>query len=121
MTSCGGCDLIIAKMLASLGLEPVYFKMIVEDVAEPREIDTLIVTGVVMRECDEERLKRWASRARRVIMAGCCAVNGGLLATKIGAVPPSRFVPGAFRAPGCPVIPEILASVIRRCEETDGV
>ncbi len=114
LSGCGGCDLVILKLLVRLGLEPTYFKMMVEEVEIPPRITTLIVTGFIVNDEQRVLLERLASRAERVILAGCCALNGGLYAARgLHVTPPSRLLAGYQRAPGCPVIPEVLASLLR--------
>ncbi len=117
---------MILKLLASLGLEPAYFKMMVEEVEPPQRIHVLIVTGFVVTEEQRLLLERLAERAEKTILAGCCALNGGLyVARGLRATPPSRLLAGYYRAPGCPVIPEVLASLLgvrrpRGCEPRAG-
>lgn len=105
LTGCEGCNYILTHALLALGIEPVYYPEMVEETNPPRQVDVLVITGACFdHECCE-RIASIASRAQRILLVGCCALNCGVYARTGYCRPPSAVLaghPGVWKVPGCP-------------------
>ena len=96
---------MLIHSLLSLGIEPLYFAEMVEETRLPESIDVLVVTGACFDQRCCERLASVASRASRILLVGCCALNCGIHARTGRCKPPSAVLAShqrVWKAPGCP-------------------
>ncbi|MGB4594452.1 MAG: hypothetical protein WBI14_00915, partial [Anaerolineaceae bacterium] len=79
LSGCSGCE--VSLLNAEEWVEKyqlIYMPLVITSHGLPEDIEVLLVTGGVRNEDDEYNLKRAASRARKVIAVGTCAISGGV-------------------------------------------
>lgn len=79
LSGCSGCE--VSLLNAEEWVEKyqlVYMPLVISTHGLPDDIEVLLVTGGVRNEDDEYNLKRAASRARKVVAVGTCAISGGV-------------------------------------------
>lgn len=80
LSGCSGCE--VSLLNANDWVEEyqlVYMPLVVSAHRVPDDIEILLVSGGVRNEEDEYNLRRAASRAKRVVAVGTCAISGGVV------------------------------------------
>jgi len=81
LQSCSGCHVAFLDLHEGLldGLESIEIKYsTIMDVKEVPEVDIGIVEGAVANEDNEEILKKFREKAKRIVALGTCACFGGI-------------------------------------------
>lgn len=134
LTGCAGCEVSLLNAGDDLDLANLAYMPLVVTAHDVPEVDLLLVTGGIRTDEDLLKLRESASRVKRIIAVGTCAISGGVaglgdrhdirehfLATAHqGRVP--RMLPKCRPIdtevevdnylPGCPPVPELYVSLL---------
>jgi F420-non-reducing hydrogenase small subunit len=134
LTGCAGCEVSLLNAGDELDLANLAYMPLVVTAHDVPEVDVLLVTGGIRTDEDLLKLRESASRVKKIIAVGTCAISGGvaglgdrhdirelfLASTHHGRVP--RMLPKCspidtevkvdYYLPGCPPVPKLYVALL---------
>lgn len=134
LTGCAGCEVSLLNAGDELDLANLAYMPLVVSVHDVPEVDVLLVTGGIRTDEDLLKLRESASKVKKIIAVGTCAISGGvaglgdrhdirehfLASINQGRVP--RMLPKCRPIdtevqvdnylPGCPPVPELYVKLL---------
>lgn len=138
LTGCAGCEVSLLNAGDELDLAKLAYMPLVVTAHDVPEVDVLLVTGGIRTDEDLLKLRESASRVKKIIAVGTCAISGGvaglgdrhdirelfLATTHQGRVP--RLLPKCSPIdtevkvdnylPGCPPVPSLFVRLLNEPE-----
>ena len=79
LSGCSGCEVSLLNSNEWIeNFDLVYMPLVVSSHKIPDDVEVLLVTGGVRTDEDIHNLRKGASRSRKVIAVGTCALSGGV-------------------------------------------
>ena len=139
LSGCSGCEVSLLNSNEWIeNFDLVYMPLVVSSHKIPDDVEVLLVTGGVRTDEDIHNLRKGASRSRKVIAVGTCALSGGVAQIREAhqarqsyldashrlrlpsmlprAFPIDRFVDVDLYLPGCPPTPELFITALTEAE-----
>lgn len=135
LTGCAGCEVSLLNAGDELDLAKlVYMPLLVSAYDVPEDVDLLLVTGGIRSDEDLLKLRESASKVKKIVAVGTCAISGGvaglgdrhdihehfLAHTYQGRAP--RMLPKCspidsevevdYYLPGCPPVPDLYVKML---------
>lgn len=139
LSGCSGCEVSLLnsdEWINNFNL--VYMPLVVTTNKIPDDVEVLLVSGGVRTDEDIHNLRKGASRSKKVIAVGTCALSGGVAQIREEhqardtyllsshrlrlpdmlprAFPIDRFVPVDLYLPGCPPTPQLFMTALTEGE-----
>lgn len=99
LSGCSGCEVSLLnsdEWINNFNL--VYMPLVVTTNKIPEDVEVLLVSGGVRTDEDIHNLRKGASRSKKVIAVGTCALSGGVARS---AKPTSRGIPICYHLTVC--------------------
>ncbi len=139
LSGCSGCEVSLLNSDEWIkNFELVYMPLVVSTHKVPEDIEVLLVSGGVRTDEDLHNLRKGASRSKKLIAVGTCALSGGVAQIGEGhisresyldsshrlrlpsmlprAYPIDKFVHVDLYLPGCPPTPELFIKALTEAE-----
>lgn len=134
LTGCAGCEVSLLNGGDELDLAKLAYMPLVVSAHDVPEVDVLLVTGGIRTDEDLFKLREAASKVKKIVAVGTCAISGGvaglgdrhdirkhfLASTHQGRVP--RMLPKCMPIdteaevdiylPGCPPVPDLYIKLL---------
>jgi len=78
LTGCAGCEVSLLNAGEELDLAKLAYMPLVVSAHDVPEVDVLLVTGGIRTDEDLLKLRESASRVKRIVAVGTCAISGGV-------------------------------------------
>ncbi|NLG40780.1 MAG: hypothetical protein GX544_03675 [Chloroflexi bacterium] len=139
LSGCSGCEVSLLNSDEWINdFNLVYMPLVVTTNKIPDDVEVLLVSGGVRTDEDIHNLRKGASRSKKVIAVGTCALSGGVAQIREThqardtyllsshrlrlpdmlprAFPIDRFVPVDLYLPGCPPTPQLFMTALKEGE-----
>ena len=140
LSGCSGCEVSLMNSVEWINnFALVYMPLLVTANKIPDDVEVLLVSGGVRTDEDIHNLRKGASRSKKVIAVGTCALSGGVAQIREEhqaretyllsshrlrlpgmlprAFPLDRFVHIDLYLPGCPPTPELFMTALKDAEQ----